>query len=290
MTTQYTLTEIPNGEKYSLTNSGKLEVVPIGVGSMLANKHFNTNFLIVKGDTHILVDCGRTAPEALGAIGLKVVDVVNILPTHAHDDHVGGIGTLAVANRYVGRSFMRKPKLALIAPRCFIGPLWTESLKGNLSMNELGDDGKNLDFFDWFDLYEPDMVSDPFMEYRETYTINFGGIDLQIFRTMHVPNVARDWRDSAWSTGVLIDKKVCISGDTRFDLEMINTYSYLSGFMFHDVALANDPVHAGLAELRTLPAEVKAKMHLVHYGDKWLEYDVSEFGGWARQGVRYIFD
>lgn len=290
MKTQYVLKALQSGEKFSLTNDGKLEVVPIGVGSMLATKHFNTNYLVVKGETHILIDCGRTAPEALRAIGVEVTDIINILPTHAHDDHVGGIGTIAVANRYVGRAVMGKPKLNLIAPRCFAGPLWTQTLEGNLSMNELGQDGHGLAFSDWFNLVEPEMISDMLMEYRETYLLQFKGIELQIFRTMHVPSTAKSWRDSAWSTGVLIDGKVFISGDTRFDKDMIETYATQSELIFHDAALFNDPVHASVEELRKLSDDIKAKMHLVHYGDKWADHNVSEFAGWGEQSVCYVFD
>lgn len=290
MKTQYVLKALMGDEKFSLKNDGNLVVMPIGVGSMLASDHYNTNYLVVKGDTHILIDCGRTAPEALRAVGIPITDVTNILPTHAHDDHVGGIGTLAVSNRYVGRPVMSKPKITLIAPRCFLGPLWTGTLQGNLSMNEFGRDGHGLGFSDWFNLVEPYVVSDPFMEYRETYVLDFGDIELQIFRTMHIPDTAHDWRDSAWSTGVLIDKKVFISGDTRFDRELIETYAAQSEVIFHDAALFNDPVHASIEELRTLPAPIKAKMHLVHYGDKWAENDIKGFAGWAKQGVRYVME
>ena len=43
-----------------LKNDGKLEVFFIGVGSAFALKHNQTNFLIIKGDKHILVDFGMS--------------------------------------------------------------------------------------------------------------------------------------------------------------------------------------------------------------------------------------
>lgn len=289
MKTKYTLKAIPAGSRYPLENGGQLEIVPIGVGSMLARGHFNTNFLVVKGKTHLLIDCGRTAPEALNAIGVALEDVTNILPTHLHDDHVGGIGTASVANRYVGRTTMGKPKITIVAPNCFAGMLWEQTLKGNLQMND-SSAKRTPNFYDWFELAEPRKVTDSSMQFRDTYILNFQGIELQIFRTMHVPATAESWRDSSWSVGVLIDKKVFISGDTRFDRELIDTYVPDAELVFHDTALFEDPVHASISQLRTLSEEIRQKIHLIHYGDKWVENDDAGFAGWAKQGVRYVMN
>ena len=273
--------------KTSLNNDGKLEVIPIGVGSMLSKIHFNTNYLIVKGSTHILIDCGRTAPEALTALGIELTDIVNILPTHAHDDHVGGIGTLAIANRYIGIPAGR-PKLNLIAASHFAHSLWHESLKGNLAHNEcVGVDKNDLEFHDWFNLIAPEVVSP---EFREVSIVNFAGIEIKLFRTMHFPGNASGWRDSCWSVGMLIDGKVFISGDTRFDYDLIKTYATGAQLIFHDCAFGNDKVHASIGELHALPASVRAKMHLIHYGDSFATEDVSGFAGLAEQGKHYVFN
>lgn len=289
-TQEYIIKAIPAGSAYSLKNDGKLEVVPIGVGSMLSRKNWNTNFLIVKGETHLLIDFGRTGPEALAAIGVPIASIVNVLPTHTHDDHIGGIGTLAIANRYITRLMQSgAPKINIIAPKSFAGELWS-ALSGNLSINDPSTMDGDENFSKWFDLTSPEMISDPLMEYRETYFVEFGGLELQIFRTMHVPGDASSWRDSSWSTGVLIDHKVLITGDTRFDEEMIATYSPQAKVIFHDTALFNDPVHASIDSLRKLPSEVKEKMHLVHYGDNWVEHSDDGFAGWAKQGARYVID
>lgn len=288
MKNTYTLKAIPAGSRYPLINDGKLEIVPIGVGSMLAVRRFNTNFLLVKGDTHLLIDCGRTAPEALASIGVAKEDVTNILPTHAHDDHVGGIGTLAIANRYVGRARMGKPKITLIAPSCFAITLWEDTLKGNLRINDPMNGPHAPEFSDWFELVEPKMVTGSRVELRETYFLNFKGIALQVFRTMHVPATAESWSDSAWSTGVLIDNKVFISGDSRFDPELIRSYASEADLVFHDAALFKDPVHASIEELHTLPADIRSKIHPIHYGDNWVEHSDEGFAGWAEQGVRYV--
>ena len=64
----------------------------IGTGSAFAKTHHQTNFLIIKGDHHIMVDFGMTGPNALReTAGLEPTDLKCILPTHSHADHIGGI-------------------------------------------------------------------------------------------------------------------------------------------------------------------------------------------------------
>lgn len=60
--------------------------------------------------------------------------------------------------------------------------------------------------------------------------------------------------------------------------------------MFHDVQFCPGAVHAPLNDLKTLPAEIKAKMWLMHYADNWQSQEIKDFAGWTQQGVRYIFD
>jgi len=282
------------GTRVPLFNNGQLDIIPIGVGSMLAKKHFNTSFLIVKGGTHILVDCGRTAPEALAAMGLDLGDISTVLITHKHDDHVGGLGSLATHNRYVGMPFMKKPKLTLIAAKEFAGELWQRSLEGTLSENERAEDGSGLGINDWFTVVDPlkilgeGVTAGP--DDRDTYEIDYCGIHIRMMRTMHVPSQAKSWKDSAWSTGLMIDGRVFISGDTRLDMPLINEYVEKAELTFHDVAFFNDPVHAPLSELAKLPDQMKRKIELVHYGDKFAEYGVRDFAGYAVQGATYRFE
>lgn len=266
----------------SLKNGGKLEIIPIGVGSMLAGRHHNTNYLIVKGETHILLDCGRIILDALRDVGVEMTDIQTILPSHSHDDHVGGIGTLAIANRYIGQALLKKPKLQMIASLDFARALWENNLKGNLACNE-----PNSEFGNWFNLLVPYQVS---AEHREASVIDFGGINIRMFRTMHVPATANSWKDSAYSIGFLVDGKVLISGDTRFDRELVDNYQGRCEAVFHDVTFFDDPVHASLESLRGLPVAVKEKIHLIHYGDSFEKHDVSGFAGFAMQGARYVFD
>ena len=56
---------IPGSGKLELKNDGILELFFLGVGSAFATTLYQTNFIIIKGDHHILVDFGITGPRAL---------------------------------------------------------------------------------------------------------------------------------------------------------------------------------------------------------------------------------
>jgi ribonuclease BN (tRNA processing enzyme) len=272
----------------NLKNDGQLQVFFLGVGSAFAQKHNQLNLLLIKGDTHILVDFGMTGPRALAeTAGLKPTDIDLILPTHSHADHIGGIECLALMNRYVGQRFMGKPKTKMIINEEYQRVLWTHSLQGGLEWNEKDNDtSQKLDFSGFFDVVRPKWKT---LQPREIYEIDHGGIKLEMFRTNHIPEQASGWEASFISYGLFVDDHVFISMDTKFDQELIDMYADKSSVMFHDVQFFPGAVHAYLEELKTLPEEIKKKMHLMHYADNYDEQDISDFAGWTQQGAVYEF-
>ncbi len=271
-----------------LTNDGELEILFIGVGSAFAATLNQTNFLLIKGDTHIMIDFGMTAPRALlETTGLKPTDIEIILPTHSHADHVGGVECLALMNRYVGQRFLKKPKIKMVITEEYQRVLWDYTLRGGLEWNEKTlSAGQKLSFSDFFDVIRPTWKT--FMP-REVFNVQVGGIDIELFRTKHIPEQANNWEASFVSYGLFVDNRIFISGDTRFDPDLINMYADKSEIMFHDVQFFPGAVHAPLEDLRTLSAEIKKKMLLMHYADNWRDQNIDGFAGWAQQGKRYIF-
>jgi ribonuclease BN (tRNA processing enzyme) len=282
---------IPLGseEKLSLTNDGKLEVFFIGTGSAFASKRNQCNLLLIKGNDHVMVDFGMTAPRALRETArLDVGDIDSFLITHSHADHIGGLECAALTRRYVGEKFQGKKKLRMVITEGYQEILWDRSLRGGMEWNEEeAETHKRLCFTDFFDPIRPGWV---IKQPREVYGVDIGGMHIELFRTKHVPDNAADWQASFVSFGLLVDGHVFISMDTRFDLDLINEYKDRSSVMFHDVQFFPGAVHAPLADLRTLPADVKAKMHLMHYADNWQAQDITGFAGWTEQGVRYVFE
>lgn len=272
--------------KLQLTNDGTLELCFIGTGSAFAKTLFQTNFFIIKGDTHILVDFGTTGSPALAAVGVEPTDVSVILPTHSHCDHVGGIELISLLNRYVGVRMLNKPKLRMLINEEYQEILWNMTLRGGMEFNEVNTENKRLAFEDFYEISRPTMKS---AEPREVWEMDYNGIKIEIFRTNHIPDDAISTRTAFITYGLFIDDRILFSGDTKFDPSLIEMYGQRAEYIFHDTSLFPNPVHASLNELRTLPDDIKKKMFLLHYSDNWREVQVPEFAGYTMQGARYIF-
>ena len=258
------------------------------MGGAFSQTLFNTNFIIIKGDAHLLVDFGTTGPFALAAsTGLTLSDISAILPTHSHCDHIGGIESLALWNRYVAIPHMGKPKLSMIISKEYQHILWNYSLRGGMEQNEMSSEGNPLLFEDYFTVFRPTHLE---KEPRLRLEIDWQGIHIELFGTNHVPEQASSASSAFITHGLFIDNKVFFSGDTKFDKELIDMYADKSEIMFHDTSFFPNPVHASLQDLLSLPQEIKQKLMLVHYGDNWQQQNVEDFAGLAQQGFRYIFD
>ena len=269
-----------------LTNSGDLSLTFIGAGSAFTKKYFQNNLLIVKGDSHLLVDCGTRTPEALGLLGLSVTKIRNYLITHSHADHIGGLEEVMLLNRYGARQ-----KATLVATEKLRRVLWSMSLRGGAAYNEKHD-GKILELGDFWNFMTPSRVpSGP----RELCEVDVGGIGIRLFRTKHTPDSARDWRSSFLSYGLIIDERVLFTSDTRYDPAMVEDFEaeYHFEAIFHDCQLFTGGVHASLEELAGLPEAIRAKTRLMHYGDNVEAFSgrIKELGfaGLASQWTSYLF-
>ena len=293
----YNINEIcQGGQSLPLSTEGNLRVVFLGVGSAFTKRNRQSNFLIIQGDHHVLVDCGTLGPLALDDVGLSVSKVQCYLPTHSHADHIGGFEEVALVNRYISNS-SNKPKM--IVPKEYQSSLWDKSLAGGIEFCETVE-GQPLQLADFFDILRPKKIE---LLGRKLWSYQHGPMELIIMRTLHIPDSAMSINDAQWCSGILVNRRVWISGDTMFDKDYPTQFSEISEVMFHDCQMFQGGVHASYRELMTLPEEVRSKIYLYHYNDNWdnpetwVENSDSFTGdpvkdgflGWADQQVAYDF-
>ena len=95
----------PFETKINLKNDGRLSLFFIGTGSAFVKNNFQNNVLIIKGDEHILVDCGTLCPFALETkYNTKITEIENVILTHPHADHIGGVEEMVLMDKYVRHS------------------------------------------------------------------------------------------------------------------------------------------------------------------------------------------
>jgi hypothetical protein len=270
----------------ALENDGRLGITFVGSGSAFTKRFYQTNPLIVKGRTHLMVDCGTRTPEALARLGIPVTKLDTFFVTHCHADHIGGLEEVMLMNRYVA-----KKKPFIVIDEGFQDYLWKNSLRGGCAYGERKD-GAYLGFEDYWKPIRPGKAKGS----PRLSSAKVGEIALTIFRTMHIPDSAAGWKDSAPSYGLIIDDKILFTSDTRYDPDMVLGFDSRWRFkaIFHDCQFFTGGVHASLDELSALPDDVKARMYLVHYPDNALEKAgaVRErgFAGLVEQWKEYRFD
>ena len=110
-----------------LTNDGKLSFFFLGTGSAFTKVNFQNNVIVIKGNDHILIDCGTLCPFSFSKFNSNITDIKNILITHSHADHVGGLEEVALMNMYVTK---QRPKMILTDEYKKI--LWNHTLRGGL--------------------------------------------------------------------------------------------------------------------------------------------------------------
>ena len=244
-----------------LTNDGQLSLFFIGTGNAFTKTAFQTNLLLIKGKEHLLIDCGTLCSYAFENLyNGKITDIKNLLLTHPHADHIGGVEEMALAGKYI-----TKHKINLIINDEFKKLLWNQSLRGGIQYSEEG----KMTFDDYFVQMKPALIQKkPF----EMYEINAFNMNLKLFRTKHVTTRKDSLKNSQISYGLIIDDRILFTADTQFNQPqlkfLLEKYRNIE-VIFHDCDIKgfSRGVHAAYDELSTLPPEIRAKTYLCHYSE-----------------------
>jgi len=289
-------------------DTGTLRLIALGVGGAFSNKMFQSNFIIVKGKNVLFVDLGSKATLKLAEFHLSAHDVKQLLITHSHADHIGSLEELGLKRRYEA-PFIEMPKRedesfgdyfgrmlqaraegrfrpTIFVPEHYEKQLWDWSLRGGLAFSEKTDleepKGEML-MEHYFKVEHPKKVNN-LGDGRDCWDFIVPGetaeddIHVTSFLTNHVPDTAADVGEAMYTTGFIIDKRVMVSGDTKFDRDLVEKFGADCDHIFHDCQHFPGGVHANYAQLKELSEDLKEKMYLYHLSDGMLEIDVIQDG------------
>lgn len=94
-----------------------MKITVLGSGGAFATmQQGNSAFLVEHQDRRILIDCGTTVPYVLrDEMGIPLQSVTDVIITHAHGDHLGGLEMLLLSHRWMANT---KPDVWATAEVC----------------------------------------------------------------------------------------------------------------------------------------------------------------------------
>jgi len=226
------------------------EVIVLGVGDTFSERNHTSALLLVCDGFHLAIDCPdsyravlRAAAER-GGRRLSLTEIDHLLLTHVHGDHMNGLEGVAFF-----KHFAEGKRLALATSPDVHATIWNERLKACMGVLWDGERFASKTFEDYFD-HQP-------LSWTEETCI--GPFRIRTRRTRHhVP-----------TTALLVEaagRVLGYSADTAFDPELID-FLAPAHLIIHETNYG--PAHTPYASLAALPAELRARMRLIHYADQF---------------------
>ena len=229
-------------------SSPGFEVVVLGTGDTFSEHRRSSALLLRCGGVSLAVDCPdmyrsvlRETSERSG-LELSLPDIDHGLITHVHGDHMNGLEGAAFF-----KHFAEGKRLRLVASPEVRACIWDERLKASMGTLWDGERHRAMTFDDYFEHLPLDWSS----------TTTIGPFRIRARRTIHhVPTSALLVEAAGRTLGY--------SSDTAFDPSLIDFLS-AADLVIHETNFG--PAHTPYEALAALPADLRARMRLIHYPD-----------------------
>ncbi len=230
-----------------------MKIHVLGTGNAFSEVLGNTAFVVEHDGYCLAIDCPDRYREVLArhraASGatLRIEDIDAWLISHLHADHCNGLEGVGFY-----RHFVERRRAMIVAPEGVARTFWSQRFASSMGQTRLPDGTWERHYCEeFFDVQVP----------PEDEEVELGPFRLAIRLTQHhLPATAvrlsaggRTWANSS---------------DTTFDPELIK-FLRPADLIFHETGPGAG--HCDYAALCGLPAELRAKMRLVHYADNFPE-------------------
>lgn len=236
-----------------------MKIKALGVNGAFT-KHYHNNYVFELGNRKLLVDAGTTLRSSLPDAGYKESDITDVIITHLHSDHVGGLEEFAQRCKWIHN---HKPNL------------WIHDELA-LGLNQIVNSGLCTDGL---------RLSDYFcvLYVREEFAINNYIIELLETENLHAQNM---FSMGLKVNGLKENKNVIFTSDIAKHEEACfrgvidrNTVA-----LFHDVSLVKNAVHSYIEDVVDFYKDdiEPHKIFGMHYQD---EINYSEYIG--KYGINF---
>lgn len=228
-----------------------LRVLILGVGDAFSALHYSSCMALEAEGAWLLIDCPHPIRKILreasqlSGVPLTIADLSGVCVTHLHADHCSGLEGLGYF-----AWFALKQRLPLLMHPAGSARLWEGSLAAGMEqlLRRGSDEPRPMGLSDYFALtdlsFEQPLQLGPFaIECRPTIH--------------HIPTTALRIRAGGRTLGY--------SADTAFDPELI-AWLAEADLVIHETNLG---VHTPYERLAELPAELRARMRLIHFPDQF---------------------